>query len=278
MNTKYLSDGRKVAVIGQLNNIESIVHEIFVTAEGDELPSGERFVVKSLHDAPVESWKVKSEREIQAKISKAESEYESKKFMIEKVENELKLVRDLLVASKQIVSAFGEKEAKRVADFITGNIEYVLEDGYGEFTCKKFKEVLKSNEGYSRNHYDGIKLVSLFGRSEGDLGYRIHQYRDGSGGWDHIYPCATKKDAQKKVKEFALEKLNAGRLYEKYFKACIDFGVKFTKEELKKYYSDLIVSMQAMKSEREKNLNKAAADFESMKESEQEYLKALGEL
>ena len=53
---KYTSDGKKVAVIGRLNNQEQIVQEVFVV-DGSEIPSGEHFVVKSLHDVPVLSWK-----------------------------------------------------------------------------------------------------------------------------------------------------------------------------------------------------------------------------
>ena len=48
---KYTDDGRKVVVLGALNKQEKIVQEIFVIGE-QEIPSGENFVVKSLHDAP----------------------------------------------------------------------------------------------------------------------------------------------------------------------------------------------------------------------------------
>jgi len=64
---KYLSDGRKVVIIGQLNNIESIVQEIFITESGDEVPSGERFTTKNLHDEPVESYKSKQEKKMDSK-------------------------------------------------------------------------------------------------------------------------------------------------------------------------------------------------------------------
>ena len=56
---KFLSDGRKVSVIGKINKTEFIVQEVFVTASGDEIPSGENFTAKSLHDAPVQSYKEK---------------------------------------------------------------------------------------------------------------------------------------------------------------------------------------------------------------------------
>ncbi|QMR79257.1 hypothetical protein HV097_09595 [Enterobacter roggenkampii] len=37
METKFLSDGRKVVVVGALNNQETIVQEVFVTQQGDEI-------------------------------------------------------------------------------------------------------------------------------------------------------------------------------------------------------------------------------------------------
>lgn len=44
---KYTTCGKKVVVIGDLNQTEKIVQEIFVTNDGAEIPSGERFVVKA---------------------------------------------------------------------------------------------------------------------------------------------------------------------------------------------------------------------------------------
>jgi hypothetical protein len=72
MDTKYLSDGRKVVVVGKLNSQETIVQEIFCNKEGSEIPSGENFVVKSLHDSPVESWKNKEEKKLEKRIKENE--------------------------------------------------------------------------------------------------------------------------------------------------------------------------------------------------------------
>jgi len=69
---KFLNDGRKVKVIGKLNNQEMIVQEIFVTKSGDEIPSGESFTAKSLHDEPVLSYKDKEA------MKKAETEFFSR--------------------------------------------------------------------------------------------------------------------------------------------------------------------------------------------------------
>ncbi len=78
MEIKYTTDGKKVSVIGKLNNTETIVQEIFVTANGAEIPSGENFVVKSLHDQPVESWKEKQLRDLEARYCREKNELETR--------------------------------------------------------------------------------------------------------------------------------------------------------------------------------------------------------
>lgn len=73
MNHKFTSDGRKVAIIGALNAKETIVQEVFIT-DGTEFPAGEHFVVKTLLDAPAETYKAKEERRILEDIKKHEIE------------------------------------------------------------------------------------------------------------------------------------------------------------------------------------------------------------
>ena len=66
---KYTTDGKKVVVLGNLNSQEKIVQEVFVV-DGSEIPSGEHFIVKSLHDATAISWKEKRLQEIEEKYDK----------------------------------------------------------------------------------------------------------------------------------------------------------------------------------------------------------------
>ena len=84
MEIKYTTDGKKVKVIGSLNNQQKIVQEIFITNDGSEIPSGENFVVTSLHEAPVESWKEKKLREL-------ETNFDSTR---RKLENDLKILEE----------------------------------------------------------------------------------------------------------------------------------------------------------------------------------------
>ena len=74
MNDKFLTDGRKVRVIGKLNNNESIVQEIYIDEGGSEIPSGDNFTAKNLHDAPVETYTDREIKKKKAKLVSIESE------------------------------------------------------------------------------------------------------------------------------------------------------------------------------------------------------------
>lgn len=94
-NIKYTTDGKKVVVVGELNQTETIVQEIFVTENGDEIPQGERFVVKSLLDQPSESWKEKKLRELAETFVSESSKWDHK---IKQLNSEKSLIFDSLSA------------------------------------------------------------------------------------------------------------------------------------------------------------------------------------
>lgn len=59
-NIKYTKEGKKVAIVGKINNTQWIVQEIFVSGD-NEFPSGENFVVTSLLDVPAETYQSRKE-------------------------------------------------------------------------------------------------------------------------------------------------------------------------------------------------------------------------
>ena len=81
MNTeyKYTTDGKKVIVVGNLNSQEKIVQEIFIV-NGNEIPSGENFVAKSLHDAPAVSWKETELQKLESRYEKDKKEWDSEEM------------------------------------------------------------------------------------------------------------------------------------------------------------------------------------------------------
>ena len=203
---KYTTDGRKVVVIGDLNQTEKIVQEIFVTKDGDEIPSGERFVVKSLLDCPAKSWREQELINLEARFEKERKEWEGK---IKKVQAEKELVYESLSArvkwlkqvAKQPHPEALSKVVETLALFLSNSDIWVFYADYSTWCLEKYDQ-----EGFSRIHDDvdrdyyrtrleNMKLVSLFGMTDGDFQFKISQYSDGSGSSKDVEYFKSKEDA-----------------------------------------------------------------------------------
>lgn len=194
---KYTNDGKKVLIVGKLNSQETIVQEIFVSA-GQEIPSGENFVVKSLHEAPAESWKEKNLRELEARY---ESDRKKLQTQIDDQERRLCLERDKAKlqtsALLQFVKNSDESQLETLKNFMAGEITHLFVAGYSPeiISWKDSNKVYDQDSFYHHARLEGIKLVSLMGNSDGDLSYRLHDYRDGSGSSKTIFPATSYQTA-----------------------------------------------------------------------------------
>ncbi|EKT4561858.1 hypothetical protein QEM42_003052 [Pseudomonas putida] len=198
-NIKYTSDGRKVVVVGKLNAEQTIVQEIFVS-NGQEIPSGENFVVKSLHDAPAVSWK---ENDLKKQEERYERETKRLKDDLESQSRRLGIAREKAKSHADVLMAFANKADEAQLDtlkkFLSGEITHLYMAGYSP-EIFEWADDLKSfdtdNDSWNRRvKVDGMKLVSLFGYSDGNLAYRLHTYRDGSGGSAEIHPATSYEQA-----------------------------------------------------------------------------------
>ena len=207
-NIKYTTDGRKVVVIGDLNQTEKIVQEIFVTEDGAEIPSGERFTAKSLHDTPVKSWKEENLLKLEAKYEK-ESEYWEKQ--IKDIQNEKSLVYKSLSlrvkwlkrVAKQPHPESLKKVIETLAMFLSNTDIWVFYSNYNTWYLEKYDQ-----EGFSRIHdqvdgdyygtkLDYMKLVSIYGNTDGNFEFRINQYSEGGGRDKTVEYFKSKEDALK---------------------------------------------------------------------------------
>lgn len=180
---KYLSDGRKVSVIGKINKTEYIVQEIFVTENGDEIPSGENFTAKSLHDAPVASWK-------QREAEKYDRLYEKRKQEASDIEKEIRHLKSkrqahalLLKGNEKFLEMFSNYDSDFIANVLTGNIKYVVQDSYSSIKIQTFEDSIFSYDNYwSDKRFEGIRMLSVFGiNKEGNIKFKLSEYCDGSG-------------------------------------------------------------------------------------------------
>jgi len=260
---RYTDDGRKVVVIAPLNAKETIVQEVFVSY-GQEIPSGENFVAKNLHDSPAVSWKEKN-------LAELELRYERRKLEIERGLDNLNRRNE--EAQREATAFIREKLHWRknikvdaldtLYRFLNDEITHIVKFNYGDYEILPFKKSLLSGEKREEN----LKLISLFGSSEGNLDWRLNYYRDGSGGWDTIIPCSSLEEAQ----QVLIEKIQCKAKESGVTRQMIDTETKYairalTNEQKKDFY---IKSAQAKKS----SIEKLKIDSEKLEAEVEELIK-----
>jgi hypothetical protein len=99
---------------------------------------------------------------------------------------------------------------KRIEDYLDGKFTHFLDVGYGVRLISK-EDALKSPDKYDRD----MKLLTLFGRTNGDLQWRINRYYDGSGGNTDVYPCESEEEAIAIVRKLYAEAVEEWRAQEK---------------------------------------------------------------
>lgn len=245
---KYTKDGKKVVVIGKLNNEEWIVQEIFVS-NGKEFPSGENFVERTLLDEPAETYQSR-----QAKV--LEGNLENLKSKIQTLEDESRIKRrkrdvaQLINRATEKYQNIDPEQLDTLFAFIAGEITHIIIEKYSGYEIVSlFDGVEATDSWYGRISLDGLKLVSLFGcNKEGErhkkdrtfrLDWRINRYRDGSGDWTKIWPCSSIEAAVQKLNELLLGK----DATEKYIALKKKYRLANpTKAKIKEYYARCIES------------------------------------
>lgn len=225
---KFTTDGKKVVVIGSLNSQEKIVQEIFIV-DGSEIPSGEHFVVKSLHDAPAVSWK-------ESELVKLNARYEKERSS---VEHEIDVLRKTYRAKsaelRERISYIGsalknanEDSFNTLVDFICGDIKFIVINQHD-------LEILPIEE-FHQMYEDRLRLISLFGKDDGTFTYAIGAYYDFSGGNKHFIPFKNYEDAFEKFKELLL----SSGANDNTIKIAKKHGIEFPKEVMDQYKENKI--------------------------------------
>lgn len=243
---KYTTDGKKVVVIGDLNQTEKIVQEIFVTEDGAEIPSGERFVVKALLDVPAKSWKQKELENLEQRYESEKKEWESK---LNKLRNEKEIAYSALNARvkwlRNVAKEPHQQQLKdaisRIADFLSNNNKWIVMKNSHRYTLEPFNDEgvgrldeIDCDYGYSCRRYHSMRLLSLYGNCDGNLEYRISQYSDGSGSDTDVMFFREKEGAL----NFIQGKIDS---LDEYYKETIEmakeYGLNLNQEKLKAYNS-----------------------------------------
>lgn len=228
---KYTTDGKKVVVLGNLNSQEKIVQEIFVV-DDSEIPSGEHFVVKSLHDAPAVSWKEKQLKDIEEKYDKTyrqkQQEHEN---MCNDYDSKTRSIKEKLSFLRKLESSLSEQKLNQLVDFVSGNVKFIVVERYGDLDISEYDSSITTKE-YGR--FESLKLLSVFGKTDGDLQYKMNQYYDGSGSWYNVHPCKTFEEALLILKDKFFVLLEKG-LNDSLLKASAKYSIVIPQEKMNEY-------------------------------------------
>lgn len=91
---------------------------------------------------------------------------------------------------------------KRLDDFLAGKITHMVVCNWGSVMVKPLIQALQ-REDCDRD----LKLLTLYGRTNGDLQWRINFWSDGSGSSTEAYPFTNEEEAMAFAKEYVAEKL-----------------------------------------------------------------------
>lgn len=193
MSNKFLIHGAEVEVVAQFEG-GYLVRDIYESNDGEgTYSSGVRFQSEPLFDSPP-TQKINEEVDkLQAKLSELRNE---KSALEISMRNAVKLNVELMAKLTKT------EQLKHLADFIDGNLNYYVQNQYHGVTVVDFKK-----EGISEYplRKGELKLITLFGMSNGNLQWRIHQYSDGSGMKYDIFPCTTLEAASILAKQLVIE-------------------------------------------------------------------------
>lgn len=101
--------------------------------------------------------------------------------------------RDMKAMERQRLEKLKRNSALgRIEEFLDGKITYYVEINHGTVKIVDVKEEKSGNDRRERD----LKLLTLFGKSNGDLAWRLNQYSDGSGSSNtEVIPCTSQEEA-----------------------------------------------------------------------------------
>jgi hypothetical protein len=214
---KYLKNGKAVELKHTLDNSDGFVVAEIVKFDSGEECEGELSIVHEIFDnPPLSKLHRKAEDITKAIHHKQKRRDEIDKEIQDKIVQRNKLKDDCRGYEDMIGNLTKHKALKNIEAFIEGKITHYVGSHYSEIhIIDRFSKENKSEYGGER------RLLSLDGRSNGDLQWRLSRYSDDSGSWEDVVPCLSIEEAmgiaQAQIEKLIVEQIkrteNGGDLY-----------------------------------------------------------------
>ena len=166
------------------------------------------------------------------------------------------------------------KGLELLEDFIDKKITHFVwtsdENSY-DFKIGSFEDAIKCKDRYANGAE--LRLVTLFGRSNGDLQWRVDQYYDGSGGRRQcIWPCRDEQHAKDTIVAIISDRLAetfryAGKnsyWFVTSYEAALKFGIMPSADQEAKYRELKAASVAGQIAGVRKNLEQAQTSLDRL--------------
>lgn len=213
MEVKYLLDGDAVQVVAT-TDAGVIIRRMYDGGPTGLL--GDQEVVNQVFDEPPTAVRSQNIAELEAKLAALRTERDGLREEIRTAKSE----RDSLVARLKEVPAL-----RRIDDFIAGRFTHYLTEDGGTFEIIAVADArCEGASSYSRE----LKLLTLFGATNGDLSWRLNRYKDGSGNGTMVHLCQSEQEA----KDLIVERINQLLTEEPATRGC---WFRYYEKSLQKY-------------------------------------------
>jgi len=250
----FLAGGHEVELVEGLKNGRFVVRKIY--DDGEESFLGEEIVVDKVYKSPPTERLAKTVTTLEESIKKLTVELNA---IQAKMSNERAEYSRLLGVFSRIPSL------QYIERFINDDFTHYVMVGYEEI------KIVPKEDMVSKYEDDGkLRLLTLFGRTNGDLQWKINEYSDGSGSWKEIYPAISHDEAVEIAKA-----LIAGLVSDKQKRPMmwvVESAKRFGADIPEEYAAAVI---RAKKDHLEHCLAKYASEHEKAKQDLDSFLKKL---
>jgi len=101
-------------------------------------------------------------------------------------------IRSITTHLTKLAKVYDDNVFDTIKKFLNGDIKYLVYKDYSGCRIEEWGAINQTDDIYD---IKTIKLLSLFGRTDGNLDWKIGQYSDGSGSGYYVIPCSSYEQA-----------------------------------------------------------------------------------
>lgn len=189
---KYTEEGNEIGIIKKFDNF--VVGFYLYEDEKGNVQQGEAFIIETkLYDKPPIKKYEQSILLLKKDLEKLNEIYEDKAKELDSIKKEIE-------EYKKTYNQYAELKCLNM--FIEGKLKYYVIEDYSDIYISKFEHETSDCENGK------LKLLTLFGKTDGNLQWNLNQYSDGSGSCNNVYPFCSYEEAYEKAKELIIKKLD----------------------------------------------------------------------